>query len=79
MITDKIINDRIKRPINKNLCITPRTTPIIYFGNYDLARACTISLNPSEREFIDEKVNTLNEHEERLISREKLKKRDEDK
>ena len=78
MEIDSIISERLKRPINKYLNITPKTTPIIYFGNYDSARACTISLNPSEREFIDEHGNILNKFEERLISREKLGKKDEE-
>jgi len=59
----KILKDRIKRKIEPNMCVVPQTTPVIYFGDYDSARACTISLNPSDRDYarcLREQTNFLN-------------------
>jgi len=75
MIIDRII-ERIKRKIEPNMCITSRTTPVIYFGNYEEARACTISLNPSDREFYDAGGKLL--RPARLYSREDFGKRDDE-
>ena len=71
-----MIIERLKRPIEKNMCITKGSTPIIYFGNYEKSKACTISLNPSSREFHDKDGNILIGHKERLCSRIKLGKKD---
>jgi hypothetical protein len=49
-----MILERIKRKIDPGMYIVPQSTPIIYFGNYDAAKACTISLNPSNKEFVDD-------------------------
>jgi len=73
-----MILERIKRPIENNLSITKQSTPIIYFGNYNKAKACTISLNPSDREFLDKNGNILSGTKERLCSRKKLGKKDAD-
>jgi len=73
-----MIIERIKRKIEPNMCITPRTTPVIYFGNYEKARACTISLNPSDREFLDGNNQLLPTDRARLCSREELGKRDDE-
>jgi len=63
------INERIKLPIPPNMGITTRTTPVIWFGNYDQAKVCSISINPSDKEF--------NPHT-KLCSREDLNKSDND-
>jgi len=73
-----MIIERIKRPIENNLSITKQSTPIIYFGNYKKANSCTISLNPSDREFLDNNGNILSGNKERLCSRKKLGKEDSD-
>jgi len=73
-----MIIERIRRPIENNMYITKGSTPVIYFGDYDSAEACTISLNPSDREFLDENGGILTGNEERLCSRRKLGKRDGD-
>jgi len=72
-----MIIERVKRKIEANLCIVPQSTPIVYFGNYDTSKACTISLNPSNKEFTD-RSNILLDHKnkERLCSRKRLKKQD---
>jgi len=69
---DKIIFGRIKRPIENEMCIIHGTTPVIYFGNYDDAKACTISINPSDKEFKNGKGELLKNGKERLCSREML-------
>jgi hypothetical protein len=72
-----MIIERIKRKIEKDLLIVPQSTPIIYFGNYDKAKACTISLNPSNKEFVDGSNILLdNRHLERLCTRKQLHKSD---
>jgi hypothetical protein len=63
------IDARIKLPIQPNMGITPRSTPVIWFGNYERAKVCTISINPSDKEF--------NPHS-MLCSRDDLKKNDND-
>lgn len=74
-----MIIERIKRKIEPEMYILPQSTPVIYFGNYDTARACTISLNPSNKEFVDNSDILLdNKNRERLCSRKKLEKSDND-
>jgi len=74
-----MIIERIKRKIEPEMCILPQSTPVIYFGNYDTAKACTVSLNPSDKEFVDNSGILLdNKSRERLYSRKKLNKSDND-
>jgi hypothetical protein len=81
------INERIKLPIPPNLKVTTRSTPVIWFGNYEQAKVCSISINPSDKEFyrhppkLDNYVipdNLLRDNAARLCSREELKKNDND-
>jgi len=44
-----VIIERIKRKIEPEMYILSQSTPVIYFGNYDTAKACTVSINPSDR------------------------------
>ena len=78
MVLDKgMIIERIKRKIEPGLYIVPQSTPIIYFGNYDTAKACTVSLNPSNKEFTNGSDILLDyKNKERLCSRKRLKKQD---
>jgi hypothetical protein len=85
---DTIILERIKRAIEPNMCITPRSTPVIWFGDYDHAAACTVSLNPSDIEFYKHPkkqedyiipANLLSGKDERLCSRSALNKADNEK
>jgi hypothetical protein len=71
-----MIIERIKRKIEPDMCVVPQTTPVIYFGDYNSARACTISLNPSNLEFVDKSNKLLDEKTERLCSRKKLNRAD---
>ena len=72
--------ERIKRKIEPGLGITPGTTPVVYFGNYEKAKVCTVSLNPSNIEFVNNRRGILldNLNKERLCSRIKLNKRDDE-
>jgi hypothetical protein len=74
-----MIIERIKKKIEPDMCVVPQTTPVIYFGNYDMAKACTISLNPSNLEFVDKSNKLLDDtNSERLCSRKKMNKIDSD-
>lgn len=70
--------ERIKKPIPIDLSVSPKTTPVVYFGSYSKAKACTISLNPSDREFYDPKGELLVGNEARLCSRKMFEKNDDD-
>ena len=81
------VDERIKLPIPPNLKVTTRSTPVIWFGNYEQAKVCTISINPSDNEFYrhpkgqDDYVildNLLKNRFARLCSREELRKNDDD-
>lgn len=71
-----MIIDRIKQSIPPNLNVTKQSTPIAYFGKYESAKACTISLNPSDREFYNGNGDILLPPNERLCSRTKLDRLD---
>jgi hypothetical protein len=73
-----MIIQRIRREIPPDLCVIKETTPIVYFGNYTTATACTISLNPSSREFLDNSGSLLTGRMSRLCSRRELCRRDTD-
>lgn len=69
---------RVKEAIPPNLKITENSTPIPYFGQYKKSKACTISLNPSDREFCNKNGEILDLGKERLCSRVKLNRQDEE-
>jgi hypothetical protein len=80
-----MVDKRLKEKIDPCLKITPRSTPVIWFGNYDKSIVCTISLNPSDKEFYKQPKkqkeyvrpeNLLKGDEERLCSRDLLNKND---
>jgi len=80
-----MIEERLKEKIISGMYITTRSTPVIWFGNYCKSQICTISLNPSDKEFykqpkgVEDYVkieNLLKDKEERLCSRYKLNKND---
>jgi hypothetical protein len=71
-----IITERIKRKIEDGLEITKGTVPILYFGNYNSAKACTISFNPSNKEFLDDNGKFLSDENKRFCNRKELGKKD---
>ena len=66
----------VKEPIQGGLSITQKSTPIPFFGDLESAKVCTISLNPSDREFLDSKGSLL--VKKRLCDRDLLKKEDDE-
>lgn len=70
------IKKLIKSPINDSLQITKGITPIPFFGDLENSVACTISLNPSDREFYDSKGLLLESYRSRLCYRKLLGKSD---
>lgn len=71
-----MITQRILRELPSGLNVVRESTPIVYFGHYNTATACTISLNPSSREFLDNSGNLLEGSMARLLSRRALCKED---
>ena len=70
---------RIKEPIENDLYVLNGTKPIVYYGDYKLAKACTISVYPSYNEFITDKNNKtsfLYGKLKRFCSRAEFKKED---
>ena len=74
----ELLHNRIAKAITPNLQISPNTTPVVFFGDYFNARSCTISINPSDREFFDSKRSVLSGFQKRLCSRVELRKNDYD-
>ncbi len=70
------IKELVKSPINETLQITKGTTPIPFFGDLEKSIACTISLNPSDREFYNQNGLLLERYESRLCYRKILGKKD---
>jgi len=76
---DPEIFRRIKKPIEEGLYIVKGTTPILYFGNYKDAKACTIATNPSPKEFyVDRKSQVFQGKTKRFFTREELGKKDDE-
>lgn len=73
----KII-DLIKSPIDEKLEITKGSTPIPFFGDIEKSSSCTISLNPSDREFYTSRNELLVNTASRLCYRKMLGKKDND-
>lgn len=69
---DKQTLERILRPAPAGLGVVPGTTPVVSFGDISRARIATISINPSHREFVDNKGALLAPENKRLIDRESL-------
>lgn len=70
---EKEIINLFKTPIPFNVRVLQNTLPIPFFGNYRGASAATISLNPSDKEFLDKKGNWLLGSKKRFESLESLK------
>lgn len=73
---DEVILQRMSQSIPPNQSVTPRTTPIVFFGEYKKASACTISINPSHCEFYSRNKLILKGNSKRFISREELRRND---
>ncbi|WP_180896872.1 hypothetical protein [Leuconostoc citreum] len=73
----KIINF-IRQPIPDNIGVISQSVPVLFFGNIETARSATISLNPSDLEFRDNKQQLLTANKKRLVDRDILHKKDTD-
>ncbi|PRY35973.1 hypothetical protein CLV58_113101 [Spirosoma oryzae] len=73
-MTSEIL-ERIKQPIPDQLSVTTQTTPVVYFGDFNKASACTISINPSHCEFYGNTA-VLTGAKKRLVSRKELNRAD---
>lgn len=73
-----MILQRMSQSIPPDQSVTPGTTPIVFFGDYKKASACTISINPSHCEFHGKNKIILKGDGKRFISREELGRCDTD-
>lgn len=64
--------NRILQPAPAGLGIVPGTTPVVSFGDISRARIATISINPSHREFVDNKGSLLAPMKKRLVDYDSL-------
>lgn len=48
----KSLYNRLELPIPAELEVLPNSVPIPWFGDYENAKSCTISINPSTKEFL---------------------------
>lgn len=68
----------IRQPIPDNIGVISQSVPVLFFGNIETARSATISLNPSDLEFRDNKQQLLTANKKRLVDRDVLHKKDTD-
>ena len=70
----------IKQPIPQNdkMPIVSRSVPVPFFGDIENATVATISINPSNCEFVDKNMNLFNIFQKRFEDRDKLKVNDTD-
>jgi hypothetical protein len=45
---EQILIDRIKKPVPPGYSIQPGSVPIVFFGDFEKAEACTIGINPGD-------------------------------
>jgi hypothetical protein len=62
------IEQRIRRPPPIGCGVVPGSSPVVSFGNSLTATAATLGLNPSRREFLDERGNELGGDSRRLAT-----------
>ena len=58
----KDILEYIRQPIPIGLDIVDLSVPIVFFGNLEKANISTISINPSDKEFLDKNKIYLKHH-----------------
>ena len=57
---------------HKSWCVVPKTTPVPFFGNIELAKTLTIGINPSLNEFLSKNGKLLTSTNKRLEDHETL-------
>lgn len=65
MVPD-FISDRIRTAPPADAPVVPGSTPIVCFGSAENAEIATLSLNPSNKEFVDGNGDELSEEDRRL-------------
>ncbi|HVJ27650.1 MAG TPA: hypothetical protein VM493_08895 [Vicinamibacterales bacterium] len=60
------VEERLRRTPPSDHCIVPDSTPIISFGDFTTATIATVGINPSVREFHDQKGRELHGKHRRL-------------
>ncbi|MEM7761397.1 MAG: hypothetical protein AAF298_25190 [Cyanobacteria bacterium P01_A01_bin.40] len=60
------IESRIRQPIPDNLYVVRNSIPVISFGDASQAKVATISINPSDKEFLNNKKQELLNTERRF-------------
>jgi hypothetical protein len=68
----RYIEDRIRRLPPANSGIIPGSTPVVSFGNVQVARVATLGINPSRVEFLDSDDVLLEGSKRRLATRQSL-------
>lgn len=53
------IEHRIRQPIPDDLYVVENSIPVIFFGNFERAKIATISINPSDKEFLNDSKEEL--------------------
>ncbi len=73
MFIPAYIDLRIRRSMPAGCSIVPNSTPVISFGNCLTAKVATLGLNPSRKEFLDDRGQLLFGSERRLATLPSLK------
>ncbi len=60
------IEHRIRQPIPDDLCIVKNSIPVISFGDPSQAKVVTVSINPSDKEFLNDQKEELVDNERRF-------------
>ena len=60
------IENRIRQPISDDLCIVKNSIPVISFGDPSQAKVVTVSINPSDKEFLNDQKEELVDNERRF-------------
>ena len=62
------IAERVRKPVPKESDVIKGSTPVISFGNATKARVATLGINPSKREFLNDRNEWLAEDSRRLAT-----------
>jgi hypothetical protein len=68
----------IAKPLPQNFPVATRSIPVLFFGNIEKAVNATISINPSDREFLNSKGAPIQEKKKRFVDRQSLGLKDSD-
>jgi len=66
-----VVLRRMNQP-HKSWCVVPKTTPVPFFGNIELAKSLSVGINPSLNEFLSKNGKLLTSTNKRLEDHETL-------